>query len=568
VGRLLVAGAACTGEREGVLAAIDGTRGAPAVTFPANMDSVGIPAALQGRLHQFHSYLYLDPANRPVLWTDHAGVSRLFHVRLEGCDIISDDPALLGRMAPDADHAMVGSFLANGFMLNDRTLFSQVRALPTASEVRLGRDLPSATAYWEHRPGLEPVSDPQRLEDELWDTLSATVSAHAAGHHVLLALSGGIDSAILLGLLHHAGADVTAFSYVNGPPHGRSDASVAARRAGVLDVEHWICRLDDTQAASMLRTNLMCGMVLKGLCFEIDAFPQAAARARERLEAPLFMFGDHVFGQRTLRLDSDADMLGGGMTKSPKILAQFMPLFGEEKVGALQHELAGAYGELLASAPGGAPDDVKDWMYYRTSMSDWLVPMRAGAAGSFLPFSTPFYDLAALDLLKRHGVRHRLDKRLLRDLFRKRMPRIARHETSRRRQIEFDFRALLERGEREVRDLMDAGNAHVPGLAGPEDMHAMLTAVLHPAKTSGPGLGKRAKRLGEQAFRGISRRGLVPLHWLQPVKRRLWNTHDTFPETPILMMRALQLGLIYGRVHGAAAVEETSPPISDSLQQG
>ncbi|MBI1180313.1 MAG: hypothetical protein GC201_07120 [Alphaproteobacteria bacterium] len=566
-GRLLVAGTASTSAQSGVLADVDGSRGAPRVPLPSSLSlQTDVPPGMLDAADQFHSILYRGAGEEPVLWTDHGGMSRLFHTRANGCTVISDDATLLARLSPEPDRAMVASFLANGFMLNNRTLFSNVSALPTASLVRLTAAGPQPVSYWGHRPGHEPEEDDRLLEGEFWSTVTSAVRAHAGNRHVLLALSGGIDSAILLGILHEAGIPLTTFSFVNGAPASHSDAAVAARRSAALGIDHWICRLDDARAADLLNTNLLCGLTLKGLCFEIDAFSEAAARARGKLSDPLFMFGDHVFGQRTLRLENDQDMLGGGMAKSPEILSRFNALFGLDDVSMLKAELTAAYGDLLASAPAGTPDDVKDWLYFRTSMSDWLLPMRVAAAGTFLPFTTPFYDISAIDSLRRQHFRHRLDKRLFRRIFRDRLQGVSGFKSARQRQSSLDFGLLLKRDERRVREMVDAGGAHIPGLAGPQDLQNMVTATLRPDVQRGATLAGRFRHLGEDVFREVSRRGLVPLHWLQPIKRRAWNTHRVYPDRATLTMRALQLGLIFGRLDEArrTAPQETSQPARSS----
>ncbi|MEN3974859.1 asparagine synthase-related protein [Emcibacter sp. SYSU 3D8] len=539
----------------GILAVVDGTAGSPEVAVPtALIDTDGIPAGLLNRISQDRSYLYLDEARSLAFLTDHIGTSRIYHVQAAGCDVFSDNLAVLARLAPEPDEDCLAFFLTNGATFMDRTLHAGLSALPVASIVTLADTGPAARRYWNFRPGQDADPDTDAVSRGLWDRIESAVAAHTAGRQIVLPLSGGHDSTTLLGILHRSGAAITAFSYVNGEPQPHSDAAVAREQARRLGVAHTTYRIDGTDTLSLIRQNLAQGLRLRGCCNEIGAYRDAAAAAREKFADPLFVFGDHLFGQRTLRLKTATDMLGGAAVKHPDTLLAYVPLLGAERVSGLQRTLAADYRRLLDAAPPFEhPDDLKDYLYSSVSATWDLLPMRVHTAGTQLPYTTPLYDIAMLDFLKHLHFSHRLDKRLFRQVCERKLPELFSQPRSRDRQGVSDVASALRRDAPAIREVSSTLDGVIPGLALPGGFDAMLDTVLasRPPPPGGP-LLSRPEAFGLQFFRNLTRLQVLPLHWLQPIKRRFWNTHQILLDPAYMFRRVLHL---------AMGFQQLGPPI-------
>ncbi len=546
-GGMLLCGARAQGAHRDadILAIVDGTGGSPEVVYPLGLIAApAIPGALLGRLSQDRSYLLLDGARRPRFWTDHVGVSRIYHVRAAGCDVFSDDVETLARLAPEPDHDSLAFFLANGTVALDRTLYAGIRALPVASVVSLTADGPSGARYWHFRPGQEPEGDTAAVKRDMWRHIESCVAAHTAGRQIVLPLSGGYDSTMLLGLIHRWGVPLTAFSYVNGEPQAHSDAAVGQATARSLGVDHHVRRIDGIDTISLLRANLEQGLRVRSCCNEIGAYREAAEHAREHYENPLFMFGDHLFGQRTLRLRTETDMLGGAAVKHPDALLSYTPLVGAERVSTLQCRVAADYSRLLREAPAFEQrDDVKDWLYASVSATWDLLPLRVHAAGKVMAFTTPLYDISMLDFLKHVHFRHRLDKRLYRTVCESNFPALFAGQRSRDRQGLADVAGVLRRDEASIRAVTSTLDGAVPGLAVPGGFDAMLDLALGTVAPAGGALVSRPEAVGLEFFRSLTRLQLMPLHWLQPIKRQFWNTHRILPDPAYMFRRAMHLAM-------------------------
>jgi hypothetical protein len=141
----------------------------------------------------------------PVFWIDHEGAT-YFASRI--------DPlvrAVPGRL--DADWEAWSAILSLRTPLGERTPFRQVRRLrPFSLLERTGIGGATTSPPWPWA-GSEPITDLATGADLVHEALHETI-APLRGTGVVVLLSGGLDSRMLLGLAHDAGADVLAINGV------------------------------------------------------------------------------------------------------------------------------------------------------------------------------------------------------------------------------------------------------------------------------------------------------------------------------------------------------------------
>ncbi|RRD50862.1 hypothetical protein EII12_08880 [Buchananella hordeovulneris] len=145
----------------------------------------------------------------PLLWTVRAG-------RV----LVVDDPARLAAYGPFLpDPVGRRQFVAAGFTLGTRTLLADVHQVLAGHTVRIdlrtGRALSVFSPY--HRPRAEQFPDDASADAAARAALDAALGsmlARWAGRRLVIPLSGGLDSRLLLAWLRRAGvADVLTFSY-------------------------------------------------------------------------------------------------------------------------------------------------------------------------------------------------------------------------------------------------------------------------------------------------------------------------------------------------------------------
>ncbi|MGD8395050.1 MAG: asparagine synthase-related protein, partial [Candidatus Eiseniibacteriota bacterium] len=149
--------------------------------------------------------------------------------------------ALAGRVGAELDAEALGHLLTVGHLLGDRTLFRRIRALgPGEIVIWTDRRLARRSAWTWPRP-TDLADTPRRraaaieeLDAALEAAVADTVAAAGQGVDVVLPLSGGLDSRVLLGYLcRHL--EPRTVSY--GHRHCR-DRRYGARLAQVCGVPH------------------------------------------------------------------------------------------------------------------------------------------------------------------------------------------------------------------------------------------------------------------------------------------------------------------------------------------
>ncbi|MEN3952771.1 asparagine synthase-related protein [Iodidimonas sp. SYSU 1G8] len=529
---------------EPLLATVDGTGGAPDVAVPHHLiDMARAPEGLRSIAVQHRSYLWLDKTGVLSCWTDHLGISRLYHIRTERCDLITDDAGMAAGFAAGIDPAMIASFLVNGCMLRGRTLFSGLRSLPPASLVRIGPNRLSATAYWRYRPGDDVWRDKKEMEHELWSRITGAVLSHVAGRHPLLALSGGYDSTAILGILHGAGVQTSTFSFSMGEPRRGSDPDAARRQAALLGVPHRVYRIDDFSVTGMIGSHVRDGLFMRKGCFEVDAFARAAAHARERDPTSMFCFGDEAFGQSAYRLDTNEDLLGSAALKDPALLGAIVPALTNETAATLRAALRLVYGEILSAAPKSSNlDDIKDSLFLDTFLIANMVQMRHLAVAPLLPFASPFLDLGVLDMARHIPSGMRVEKRCFESLAMRRLPALFRARRASFRQSQPDLHKAILLQSEELRATIRALRDGIPGIMAPTELDALLDAALRP-----PARRSRLSRATDFLARAALNRNLVPDALHDGLKRRYWGRYRAGPTLPTFFVRALHLALLMER---------------------
>jgi len=186
-------------------------------------------------------------ANQAVLFNDRYGVGRLYwHETAEAFYFASEAKALL-RVLPklrEFDRDGVAQFLGVGTPLGGRTLFRDIRLLPAAARWSFGEDGCLRETYfspstWESQPELSA--------DEYGQAFSATFQKilpryFSADKKIGIALTGGLDTRMLMAAHPHAAAHETSYTFT-GPDSRTLDDRIAARVADACGLEHRLLRL-------------------------------------------------------------------------------------------------------------------------------------------------------------------------------------------------------------------------------------------------------------------------------------------------------------------------------------
>ncbi|MEN3974861.1 asparagine synthase-related protein [Emcibacter sp. SYSU 3D8] len=538
----------------GAIAVVDGTGGAPERALPrALIDTDGAPAGLVAAASQHRSYLWLGDDRRLACWTDHLGTSRVYRTYADGCQLLSDDPVLLAGADAVPDLSAIGSFLVNGHLVRNRTLFAAVDCLPLASCVSLSVQESASRPYWRHRPGSDIGADMREAAREMWSRITAATLGYAEGRHVVISLSGGNDSTSLLGILHGAGHPVSAFSFAVGEPRPGSDADVARRRAAFLGIEHKIHRFDqDFDIAGMLRSHVQDGLIMRKPCFEVSAYERAGADAAAHSGGAVMYFGDEAFGQGAFCVGTEHELLGSAALKSPDILSRFAPHLSADIRSQLAASLWEDYAQILAQPRMRANEDTKDMLFLDTYLRANMVEMRRQAAARRSPVALPFLDLSVIDMARHIPAGLRIGKRLFNEVVQGKLPDLFRIQGARNPQGQPVIGDEIRRQKALLHTAIGQLDRGIPGVISPAEMSAALDTI---CDTPAAPLS-RPRTVGRSALRIVIKSGLLPRSVVNALRRRYWNRFNAGADRAVLLMRALHLAMTFDGLparHEAAA---------------
>ncbi len=548
-------------EPETVLLSVDKTRAAVDVPLGSDgLDREGVPRCFLRSVKQYRSYVGIDEHKRVAIWTDHVGLSKIFHASTGGCQVFSDDLSAFALFNPALDLSMVASFFANGSMLSGRTIYSGVRGIGPARLVVVSPEAVWEKRYWRFEPGKDIAKDVGGSGPELWHHVREAVLCHVGEHEIMLPLSGGYDSTCLLGLLLHAGRTVNSFSFVSGNPQPSSDAAIAARQAAASNVRHATYRIDDIDVVDMVKANILGGLLTRHPCYEISAYSRAAESALNSLKDPVFCLGDECFGTKSHRLADHNDLLGSIHLRAPSGLTALSGVIGPDAVSNLIDLLDTLYCELIEQVPPSDDrNDAKDWLYFNVRVAENLAPLRAHTVGNSLPFVCPLLDIRVLDVVQRLPSQQRIDKRFFKAVARKQLPEMFRIPRSRLDQMEPELWQLMDNQAARIQEALSDLKAGIPGVMSVSDLSAMFETV-RTLRTS-PGSVSSAmgsvRTLRRDAARFAISRGLVPSRLEVWLRGRLLNRFSWAPPPEVLFLRSLHLAM---SVDALRAVQPRNQP--------
>jgi hypothetical protein len=379
----------------------------------------------------------------------------------------------------------------------------------------------------------------------LWELLADSVDRATRGKRVLLSLSGGYDSSVLLGILgaklRHP--DVTCFSYFYGPRKHRSDAAVARAQAAVYGYEHVDAVGYSGDFLNMLDTNAGVGEGLRRPAYEIEAFSHLHERYTDRSNT-IMLFGDECAGLDSYRMKSADDILGAARLKSPALLNRFEAALGVEPTGRLRAGIEAEYDVLRMRARAFAdPDNAKDFIYVDQHLTFGLLPLRTLFGGHWFAVAMPLLSRDVLDFMAGVPTDYRVGKRLFKQMARRFLPDQFRVPRAIEAGFNPDFSLDIAADVDRLCAAIVERDWRIEGLLSAAQLTDLLRRAVAEIRT-GVWHRRAKKQLTRQLTRGIKTvLTSSPLiedrqHWY---RRRLINQFTELPEPAYLLVNVLCL---------------------------
>jgi hypothetical protein len=486
--------------------------------------------------------------------TDRLNVVKLFHAEIGGRHLLASGIFLFPTENMTPDTRSVASYVLNGSCLNNHTVFEQIAVLERAAHHQFRDGGHSSETYWAFAPGARAGARrwrPEAAASELWELMVQSVSRITSGKHVLLSLSGGYDSGVLLGIL---GAelkhpDVTCFSYVYGAPKPGSDAEVAARQAALYGYQHMTISSYSGGLLKMLDMNAAAGDALRCPSYEIEAFPALREHFADVADT-VMLFGDECFGKKSYRLKRPSDILGANNLKSPFLLDRLSGSIGAEQTARLRAALDAEYSELQRKLDiFRAADDAKDFLYLDQRLQFSLLPLRTSVAGRWFPVAIPLVSPEILDFMAAVPTSYRIDKQLFKKTARRFLPDLFQIPRATRTQFHPDFDQEIAAARDMLTDAIAVRGWKIDDLLGGSELVRLLGTFQATTRVRRVGMRARLKKWAKGLI--VKSRFLEDRqHW---VRRMTINEFALSPGSESLMLNLLCLSDLLDRPDAARA---------------
>jgi asparagine synthase (glutamine-hydrolysing) len=160
------------------------------------------PACLE-RLAGMFAFAIWDERKRELFVArDRLGIKPFFYLQRQGLFAFASElKALAGLSSRRVDHTALWDYFSYKYIPGPKTIYEDVRQLPPAHAMILGREGMRTWRYWSPEPNSEETN-PDRAQRRLEELLHEVVPAHMiADVPIGVFLSGGIDSTAVVASL-------------------------------------------------------------------------------------------------------------------------------------------------------------------------------------------------------------------------------------------------------------------------------------------------------------------------------------------------------------------------------
>ncbi len=210
-------------------------------------EDTSFPAGLNG---MFHGLLIDRTRGTATLFNDRFGMHRLFYHESRDVFYFAAEAKTILAVRPElrtADTQSLGEFVALSCVLEDRTVFKSINALPAASAwIFRGGSISQKKVYfqpseWEQQTQLEA----DVYYQELRHVLSRNLPLYFAGRErVGIALTGGLDTRVIFACHKATPGSLPCYTF-GGMFRDSQDVRIARRIAGLCQQTHEVITVGD-----------------------------------------------------------------------------------------------------------------------------------------------------------------------------------------------------------------------------------------------------------------------------------------------------------------------------------
>jgi len=244
--------------------------------------------------------------------TDKVNSKKAFYAFIDSVWYISNNIDALPKQKCQISLPGLACYLANGIMLNDLTLFQEIRSAKRACVHSFKNSEISIRNYWSYHYeySASTINQQENYQKELEFLLIRSIKRrYTPTSKTAISLSGGYDSRSILGILYKnfEASNITCFSYaLTENPKTDSDGDIAKEIATKCGYSHQTFISYKGDLIEYLKANVREGKCVSDFCTELEAWHRLAASNQF---SDMFV-GEHSFGGHFVDVKSKEEILG------------------------------------------------------------------------------------------------------------------------------------------------------------------------------------------------------------------------------------------------------------------
>jgi len=296
------------------------------------------PAGLNGR---FHGLLTHRSRGTAMLFNDRYGMHRIYYHESKDAFYFAAEAKAILAVRPELrriDPRGVGEFIACGAVLENRTLFEGIQALPPASAwVFRNGSLERKGSYfhpgeWEDQETLDPESYYREFREVFTQNLPRYFNGH---ERIAMSLTGGLDTRMIMAWQKSQPGSLPCYTF-GGMFRDCQDVTLSRQVASMCEQPHQVIRVGKEFLARFPHYAERAVYLTDG-CVDVGRAPDVYLNERAREIAPVRMTGN----------------LGGEVLRRVRTLKPVEPLPGlfHPELLSYIHQAGETYAGLLRENP-------------------------------------------------------------------------------------------------------------------------------------------------------------------------------------------------------------------------
>lgn len=348
--------------------------------------------------------------------TDSFNSKKMYYKKNENSLILSNDISRISSPKDKLNLKGVSSYISNGSMINDITIFDEVRSFSRGTINSVVNQELVSVCYRPIKYVYDRSYDYSLLKEELKKILIESIAKRIKlCEKPVLSLSAGWDARGILGILaeEEMSESLECFSYASSnSPNPNTDGAISKRMSEKYGFEHNVVKSYEGDIVKLINNNINYGKSIAYFCYELDSWMSL----EEKNSYTDIFVGDEIFGWIDVPLHSKENVLDSIEVRRPESINWLRDVLPKKSFIEIETAIKSSLDELYSKADNQKDmHDKKDFLYVEHRINNVLMPWRELISSKVGVVHNPYIDEELLKFVQKLPPNIRKNKKLFKD---------------------------------------------------------------------------------------------------------------------------------------------------------